>query len=135
MGSEPVLKTCNSLSHTDLVSVGVCFGKFTKSGKFQVHITSLDYLAQYAKHKVWLKPNAETQFLFGNNVVKSGLGRVTDGIPQYGGVVVYNMSDIPLGFGVAVHSTDICKELDASSNAILHQADIGEYLREEDNII
>jgi 60S ribosome subunit biogenesis protein NIP7 len=36
-------------------------------------------------------------FLYGNNVVKSGLGRMTDGIPQYAGVVVYSMNDIPLG--------------------------------------
>jgi ribosome biogenesis protein Nip4 len=26
----------------------VCFGKFTKSGKFKLQITCLDYLAQYA---------------------------------------------------------------------------------------
>ena len=40
-------------------------------------------------------------FLYGNNVNKAGLSRMTDGIPQYGGVVVFSMSDIALGFGVA----------------------------------
>ena len=28
-------------------------------------------------------------FLYGNNVTKAGLARITDGIPQYGGVIVY----------------------------------------------
>lgn len=32
-----------------IISIGTCFGKFTKSGKFRLHITSLDYLAPYAQ--------------------------------------------------------------------------------------
>jgi len=41
-----------SVARPNLVSVGTCFGKFSKSGKFKLHITALDYLAQYAKYKV-----------------------------------------------------------------------------------
>lgn len=33
----------------NLALLGVCFGKFTQSAKFKLHITALDYLAQYAK--------------------------------------------------------------------------------------
>jgi len=36
-------------------------------------------------------------FLYGNNVLKSGLARITEATPQYQGVVVYNSHDIPLG--------------------------------------
>merc|ERR1711982_132222 len=50
--SESVLKSCTSFSRKDLLTLGVQFGKFTKSGKFHVHITSLDYLSQYAKVRV-----------------------------------------------------------------------------------
>lgn len=32
------------------------------------------------------------QFLYGNHVLKSGLGRITEGTPGYTGVVVYSMS-------------------------------------------
>lgn len=32
-----------------MLSLGTCFGKFTKSGKFRLHITALDYISQYAK--------------------------------------------------------------------------------------
>jgi len=35
----------------NIISIGTCFGKFTKSGKFRIHITSLDYLAPYAQVK------------------------------------------------------------------------------------
>jgi 60S ribosome subunit biogenesis protein NIP7 len=76
-----------------------------------------------------VKSSAEMSFLYGNNVIKSGLSRITEATPQYAGVVVYNMSDIPLGFGVAAQSTDACKDLEPGGNVVLHQADIGEYLR------
>lgn len=48
------------------------------------------------QYKMWLKPNAEQSFLYGNHVLKSGLSRVTENVPQYQGVVVYSMSDMPL---------------------------------------
>ena len=44
------------------MSLGTCFGKFTKTGKFRLHITSLPYLAQYAKFKIWIKQNGEMPF-------------------------------------------------------------------------
>ena len=68
-------------------------------------------------------------FLYGNNVMKSGLARITESTPQYAGVIVYNMSDIPLGFGVAAQTTEACKELGPTANVVLHQADVGEFLR------
>jgi len=54
---------------------------------------------------------------------------MTELTPQFAGVIVYNMSDIPLGFGVAAQATETCKDLEPASNVVLHQADIGEYLR------
>lgn len=38
-----------SVGRDNLISLGVCFGKFTKTGKFRLHVTALDVLAQYAK--------------------------------------------------------------------------------------
>lgn len=46
------MKLAISVARPNLVSLGTCFGKFSKSGKFKLHITCLDYLAQYAKFKV-----------------------------------------------------------------------------------
>ena len=54
-----------------LIGFGSCFGKFTKTKKFRLHVTCLDYVAQHAQHKVWLKPSAEQSFLYGNNVLKA----------------------------------------------------------------
>lgn len=45
---------------------------------------------------MWVKPGAEQSFLYGNHVLKSGLGRITENTMQYQGVVVYSMSDVPL---------------------------------------
>lgn len=44
-----MMRMAVSVGRDQLGSVGVCFGKFTKTGKFKLHITALDHLAQYAK--------------------------------------------------------------------------------------
>jgi ribosome biogenesis protein Nip4 len=46
------MKLAISVGRDNLVSLGTCFGKFSKSGKFKLHITALDHVAQYAKYKV-----------------------------------------------------------------------------------
>ena len=76
--------------------------------------------------QVWLKPVAEMSFLYGNNVLKSGLGRMTEHTPAHTGVVVYSMSDVPLGFGVAAKSTADCRRADPSTVVVFHQSDVGE---------
>ena len=50
----------------------------------------------FLQFKMWIKPNAEQSFLYGNHVLKSGLSRVTENTSQYQNVVLYSMSDIPL---------------------------------------
>jgi len=114
--------------------VGTCFGKFSKSKKFRLHITALDYLAAYAKYKIWIKPNGVMPFLYGNNVLKAHLGRITENTPQYVGVVFYSMNDMPLGFGRSALSTADCRKIDPTAVIAFHQSDVGEYLREEDSL-
>jgi 60S ribosome subunit biogenesis protein NIP7 len=74
-------------------------------------------------------------FLYGNHVLKSGLGRITENTPAYQGVVVMSMADVPLGFGTTSRSTQECRKLDPAAIVSFHQADTGEYLRsEEENL-
>lgn len=60
--SEKILKLATNFSRDKLVSVGTCFGKFTKTGKFRLHITALDFLAPYAKVR-WLQVHF-TKYLY-----------------------------------------------------------------------
>merc|ERR1719494_1528633 len=99
-----------------------------------LQVTALDFLAPYAKYKVWVKPGAEQSFLYGNHVQKSGLGRITDNTPKYQGVVVYSMSDLPLGFGVAAKATSECRHADPMHIIAFHQADLGEYIKAEETL-
>ncbi|CAK9440040.1 uncharacterized protein LODBEIA_P41400 [Lodderomyces beijingensis] len=132
--SEHVAKYATSVSRQNLMSLGVCLGKFTKTGKFKLHITSLSYLSQYAKYKVWIKQNGEMPFLYGNHVLKAHVGRMSDDIPEHAGVIVYSMSDVPLGFGVSAKSTNEARNLAPTGIVAFRQGDIGEYLREEDTL-
>ncbi|KAG7188360.1 hypothetical protein KM043_008015 [Ampulex compressa] len=133
--SEKILSLANVVGPNELTSLGTCFGKFTKSGKFRLHITALHYLAPYAQYKIWLKPSMEQQFLYGHHIAKSGLGRISENTPQYQGVVVFSMNNIPLGFGVTAKSTLDCKQADSMATICFHQADIGEYIRSEDALL
>ncbi|VDM03066.1 unnamed protein product, partial [Schistocephalus solidus] len=128
-------KKAESVSRKNLLSFGTCFGKFTKGGKFRLHITALPYLAPYAKNRIWVKPAAEQHFLYGQHVLKSGLARVSEDISQYDGAVIMSMNDIPLGFGVAAKSTSQMKNTDPMTIIAFHQADIGEYIRSEETIV
>ncbi|CAG8493283.1 3748_t:CDS:2 [Paraglomus brasilianum] len=132
--SESIMRRATSVGRDLLISLGVCFGKFTKTRKFKLHITALDYLAQYAKHKVWIKPNGEMSFLYGNHVLKAHVGRITENTPEHQGVVIYSMADVPLGFGVTARNTIDIRKLQPTDIVVFHQADVGEYLRDEDSM-
>lgn len=132
--SEKNMKYAANVARSNLISFGTCFGKFTKTNKFRLHITALDFLAPYCQHKIWLKASAEQQFLYGHHVHKSGLGRITENTDKYQGVVVYSMSDLPLGFGVAAKATADCRHADPMNIVAFHQADIGEYIRSESTL-
>jgi 60S ribosome subunit biogenesis protein NIP7 len=98
--SSHLANLATSLPRQNLLSLGTCLGKFSKTGKFRLHVTALDFLAQHAMYKVWVKPNGEMPFLYGNHVLKAHVGRITQDTPEHQGVVVYSMSDIPLVCGL-----------------------------------
>ncbi|KAI1492116.1 60S ribosome subunit biogenesis protein NIP7 [Biscogniauxia mediterranea] len=129
-----IANLATSVARDNLASLGVCLGKLTKTGKFRLHITSLPILAAHARYKIWIKPNGEMSFLFGGNVLKAHVGRQTEDCPEHVGVVVYNMADCPLGFGVTARSTAEARRLDPTGIVCFRQADCGEYLRDEDTL-
>jgi len=80
---EEVIKLAEHFGKKKLISAGTCIGKFTKTSKFRINITALDYISKFARYKVWLKPSGEQSFLYGNNVIKSNIARMTEDTPQY----------------------------------------------------
>ena len=93
---ESLANLATSVARDSLLSLGTCMGKFTKTGKFRLHITALDVIAPHARYKVWVKPNGEMPFLYGGHVVKAHVGRWSEECPEHQGVVVMSMSDTPL---------------------------------------
>ncbi len=129
--SEAILKNATNFGRDKLMTLGTCFAKFTKSGKVRLQVQCLEHLARFAKHKVWVKANSEMSYLYGHHITKTGVGRITENVPQYAGVVVYSMNDVPLGYGVAAHTTANITALEPTAIVVLHQGDVGEYLRSE----
>jgi 60S ribosome subunit biogenesis protein NIP7 len=131
---EEIANLATSVARGNLLSLGTCIGKFTKKGKFKVHITALDILAPHARYKVWVKPNGEMPFLYGGNLAKAHILKWSEDCPEHQGVVVYSQTDTPLGFGVTARSTAEAKKLDPTGIVTFRQADVGEYLRDEDTL-
>lgn len=131
---EKIAKYATCVSRGQLYSLGTCLGKFTKTGKFRLHITALPLLSAHARHKIWIKANGEMPFLYGNHVLKAHVGRMSDDIPEHAGVIVFSMNDSPLGFGVSAKSSLEVRRLDPTGIVGYRQGDVGEYLREEDTL-
>ena len=91
-----IANLATSIARGNLLSLGTCLGKFTKTGKFRLHITALDVIAPHARYKLWVKPNGEMPFLYGGNIVKAHVGRWSEDCPEHQGVVVLGMDDTPL---------------------------------------
>lgn len=91
-----IANLATSIPRANLLTLGTCIGKFTKTGKFRIHITALDVIAPHARYKVWIKPNGEMPFLYGGNIVKAHVGRWSEDCPEHQGVVVMSMDDTPL---------------------------------------
>ncbi|KAI6246194.1 60S ribosome subunit biogenesis protein NIP7 [Erysiphe necator] len=129
-----IANLATSIPRDNLLSLGTCLGKFTKTGKFRLHITSLPILSEHARYKIWVKANGEMPFLYGGHVLKAHVGRWSEDCPEHQGVVVYSMNDVPLGFGVTARSTQETKKLDPTTITCFRQADCGEFLRDEDSL-
>jgi 60S ribosome subunit biogenesis protein NIP7 len=123
-----------SIARDKLLSLGVCLGRFTKTGKFRLHITALPILSEHARHKIWIRPNGVMPFLYGSNIVKAHVGRTGEDCPEHQGVVVCTMDDVPLGFGITARSTAEARRLDPTGIVCFRQSDCGEYLRDEDTL-
>jgi 60S ribosome subunit biogenesis protein NIP7 len=93
---EEIANLATSVARDSLLSLGTCIGKFTKTGKFRLHITALDIIAPHARYKVWVKPNGEMPYLYGSNIVRAQVGRWSEDCPEHQCVVVYSMNDTPL---------------------------------------
>lgn len=131
---DSIAKFATSISRDKLLSLGTCLGRLTKSGRFRLHISALSLLAEYARHKIYIRPNGEMTFLYGSHVQMAHVGRWPQDCPAHQGVVICGMDDTPLGFGITANSTSDAKRLGPTGIACFRQADCGEYLRDEDNL-
>jgi 60S ribosome subunit biogenesis protein NIP7 len=128
---KELAKLASCVAKRNLMGIGVLIAKVTHNEHMRIQVTALEQIAQYAMFKIWVKPNQEQSFLYGNHITRAGLGRITENTPQYQGVAVFNMADIPIGFGVAAQGTLQCRKCEMNTTVLFHEADVGEYLRDE----
>ena len=103
---ESLANLATSVKRDNLLSLGTCLGKLTKTGKFRLHVTALPIIAPHARYKIWVKANGEMPFLYGGNILKAHIGRWTEDTPEHQGVVVFSMNDTPLVSDTSAISSD-----------------------------
>src|SRR5262249_30346739 len=102
--------------------------------RFRLHISALPLLAEHARYKIWIRPNGQMPFLYGENILKAHVGRWSQDCPKLQGVVICGMDDTPLGFGITARATSDARRLEPTGIVCFRQADCGEYLRDEDTL-
>ncbi|RYC61299.1 hypothetical protein CHU98_g4928 [Xylaria longipes] len=96
-----IANLATSIARDNLASVGICLGKFTKARSQLTSKFRLEYNKIYrthARYKIWIKPNGVMPFLYGSHISKAHVGRWTEDCPSNVGVIVYDMSDSPIGY-------------------------------------
>merc|ERR1712046_528575 len=83
---DSLIRRASSLLKDNLVSYGTCIGKVSHSGRFRLTIGAMDLISLKSDKKVWLERGSDLKFLYGINVLKSGLNKTTKNIPKFVGV-------------------------------------------------
>ncbi|CAI7641120.1 60S ribosome subunit biogenesis protein NIP7 [Penicillium manginii] len=131
---ERIANFATSIPRDSLLTAGTMIGKFTKTGKFRLNMSSLSIIAPHARVKCWVKSNGEMPILYGSNVLKAHVARWSEDAPEHSGCVIFNQNDTPLGFGVTARSTAEMRKLEPTAVVVFAQADVGMYLRDEDTM-
>lgn len=129
--SKDLKKHTSQIGRKSLVCAGTILGKFTKTNNFRISIAGLHILEKFSIYKVWLKSSAEMNFLYGRNVMRSHMHKISDNIPKNSVVFVYNQNNTPLGFGVTSKSSADISSSQGKVLIVINQADTGAFLRNE----
>lgn len=132
--SEQLEKMASNVPRKHLIGSGLLIGKFTHHKKFHIKITALPLLAVFAPYRIRITPASELSFLYKNDVMKSHITHMSEGIPDNAGVVIVSADDQPVGFGVTTKSGNEALNSDPASKIVIHQADVGEFLRDQDTM-
>ena len=71
------MKLAGNVARKNLISMGTCFGKFTGSQTFKLHITALDFISPYAKVKTFIEKLYRTCHCFDKNRLVCNMKLIT----------------------------------------------------------
>lgn len=132
--SRNLKKHTSQIGRKSLVCAGTVLGKFTKTNHFRISIAGLHLLEKFSLYKVWLKSSAEMNFLYGRNVLRSHMHKISDNTPKNSVVFVYNQNNTPLGFGITSKSSADISSSEGKVLIVINQADTGAFLRNESQV-
>ncbi|EIJ87857.1 60S ribosome subunit biogenesis protein NIP7 [Nematocida sp. ERTm5] len=132
---KDLIKKASIIPNDNILCIGTCIGRLTKSEFFRIKITGLHMLMMYASSKIKIKQTAEMNVLYGNHVQRAHLCGVAPDIRKNAGVVLTTSSSIPIGFGIMSKSGNEILAGDRTAVVVVRHGDAGEYLRGEDALM
>ena len=137
---KSVLKTLSNIPKKLIYGVGTHVGKVTRGKQVLLSVGFLKVLEKHSTKKVFLTENKEAFFLHGNNVLKGMIEHMDKETKKNDKVVIYkNLKRkefaFPIGLGTSnVASTELEHIVDNARLAIYWNADVGEYLRKQQEL-
>lgn len=128
---KDLAKKCSIIPMDNILCLGTCLGRFTKTENFRLKITALHMLMTYATCRVKVKQTSEMNVLYGNHVQRAHLCGVAPDIKKNAGVILTTSSSVPIGFGLMTKSGTEVLAGDRTAIVVVRHGDTGEYLREE----
>lgn len=115
---------CSSVPRKSLVHAGIYIAKITHGHHIHLTIGCLHILSKYAR-KVQVKGMG---VLYGQSVLRRSILKISDDV-QVGDGVVISSEGVDAGIGLVVSLS-----MDPTKTVLINQADLGEYLRDQEHI-
>mmetsp|Transcript_4128 Transcript_4128/g.9851 ORF Transcript_4128/g.9851 Transcript_4128/m.9851 type:complete len:179 (+) Transcript_4128:1361-1897(+) len=128
--SYPIIAKAGNFLKNKIGSIGVCIGRFSKTGKFFILIPGEVLMEKILKKKiVSLTLKGEKTFLYGSNLSKDMIHEISNNLKKGDGIVLKGMNGLIVGLGELLKSIIFVKVSRQKEMLIINHADIGSYIR------
>jgi 60S ribosome subunit biogenesis protein NIP7 len=125
-----LISRANSFSKKNIGSLGICIGRFDKSGKFYFLIPALNFLIKCPKfNSIIINEIGEKNFIYGRHLRKNFLSKIIKYLNRNDGVIIMGKDNFPLGLGEILKDSSDFLRISDKEIVIINQGDIGKYIR------
>jgi 60S ribosome subunit biogenesis protein NIP7 len=128
--SYSIIAKAGNFLKNKIGSIGICIGRFSKTGKFFILIPGEVLMEKILKKKIVpLTLKGEKIFLYGSHLSKDMIHEISNNLKKGDGIVLKGMNGLIIGLGELLKSIIFVKISRQKEMLLLNHADIGCYIR------